>query len=87
MTEHGSRNIWLRMTDRAGLTEPGKKPPTQSPKLLLFQTIVWSASFVLWLSFVIRDGGQTNILHGALVVMSLSLAVANFLMLMKSKKR
>lgn len=79
--------MWLRMTDRAGLTEPGKKPPAQSPKWLLFQTIVWSASFVLWLSFVIRSGGQMNFLHGVLAIMSLALAVANFLMLMKSKRR
>lgn len=50
-----ARNVWLRMTDAMGLTEPGKKPQRQSPKMLLFLTVLWSLSAVVWLVQVVRD--------------------------------
>lgn len=43
------------MTDAMGLTEPGKKPQRQSPKMLLFLTVLWSLSAVVWLVQVVRD--------------------------------
>lgn len=54
------RNAWLRMTDKMGLTEPGRKPPRQSPRLLLFFTVLWSLSTVVWTLQVVRDVSRGN---------------------------
>ncbi|HEX9229968.1 MAG TPA: hypothetical protein VF885_25495 [Arthrobacter sp.] len=87
MTERRRRNVWLRMTDQAGLTEPGKKPQPISPKALLFGAIVWSVSAVLWLSVAFRTEGQIQFLHGVLVAISLTLAAGYVVMLFRSNKR
>lgn len=37
--------------DAMGLTEPGKKPLRPSSRVLLFLTVLWSASTVVWSAF------------------------------------
>lgn len=83
------RNVWLRMTDSLGLTAPGRKPEMPGPRLLWIQAIGWSASTLLWVVMLVRapQGRDTQILYGVLVVLSLVLAVGNFVMLRRSAKR
>jgi hypothetical protein len=85
----GHRNVWLRMTDSLGLTEPGKRPETPGPRLLWIQTIGWSASTLLWIVMLIRgqQGHDAQILYGVLIVLSLVLAVGNFVMLRRAIRR
>lgn len=87
MGERRSRNMLLRMTDQAGLTEPGKKAPLPSSGMLLFGTILWSVSAIIWIFLAVRMQDEAQILYGVLVILSLMLAVANFVMLRKSRKR
>lgn len=88
MRDRQSRNLWLRMTDQVGLTEPGKKAQLPSSGMLLFATTLWAATAVIWLSLAFQtNDGEGRVLYGVLVVLSLVLAVANFMMWRKSKKR
>jgi hypothetical protein len=88
MTGSGPRNAWLRMTDMMGLTEPGKKPPKLSRRVLLFWTVLWSLNSVLWLTLTITEfsRGNPDYLHLILTVISLVLAVAYFVMWRQSEK-
>jgi hypothetical protein len=85
----GRRNAWLRMTDSMGLTEPGKKPATPAPRILIIQTIGWFAMTLLWIGMLLQgqQEGQAQVLYGVLVVLSLVLAVGNFVMLRRSTRR
>ncbi|XAS69255.1 hypothetical protein V3C33_08395 [Micrococcaceae bacterium Sec5.7] len=87
MEDGRPRNAWLRMTDMMGLTEPGKKPQKQSPRVLLFLTVLWSLSTIAWLVQVIRDYsiGATDYFKVVLAVSFFVLAVANYVMWRKSK--
>jgi hypothetical protein len=83
------RNAWLRMTDTMGLTEPGKKPQRQSPKILLFFTVLWSLSAIVWLVQVVRDvsmGTADYYLKVVLAVAFLILAFAYYVMWRNSRK-
>lgn len=83
------RNAWLRMTDSMGLTEPGKKPQRQSPKTLLFFTVLWSLSAVVWSVQVVRDvsmGTSDYYLKVVLAVAFLILAIAYYVMWRNSRK-
>ena len=88
MTGSGPRNAWLRMTDMMGLTEPGKKAPRPSRRVLVFWTILWSIDSVLWLSWTAVDfsQGKADYLHLILAVLSVVLAVAYLVMWLQSKK-
>jgi uncharacterized membrane protein YcjF (UPF0283 family) len=77
------------MTDKMGLTEPGRKPPRQSPRLLLFFTVLWSLSTVVWTVQVVRDVSRGNpdyLLKAVLAVSFLVLAIASYTMWRKSKR-
>lgn len=88
MTGSGPRNAWLRMTDMMGLTEPGKKAPKPSRRVLLFWTVLWSLTSVLWLTLTVMEfsRGTPDYLHLILTVISLVLAVAYLVMWWQSKK-
>lgn len=87
MGERRSRNLWLRMTDQTGLTEPGKKAELPTSGFLLFATILWVVSTIIWLWLAFQTQDEVQILYGVLVVLSLVLAIANFVMFRKSRKR
>jgi uncharacterized membrane protein YcjF (UPF0283 family) len=83
------RNAWLRMTDNMGLTEPGKKPRSPSPRLLLYFTVLWSLSTVVWTIQVVRDissGTPEYLMKAVLAVSFLLLAIASYMMWRKSKR-
>jgi hypothetical protein len=86
MTGGKPRNGWLRMTDAMRLTEPGKKAQWPSSRILLFMAILWSVSTVTWsaFTFMVSDGTPIYVL---LSVMSLVLAIANYVMWRQSRKR
>lgn len=77
------------MTDAMGLTEPGKKPQRQSPKMLLFLTVLWSLSAVVWLVQVVRDvsmGASDYYWKVVLAVLFFVLAIAYCVMWRNSKR-
>jgi hypothetical protein len=89
MAGNGRRNAWLRMADMMGLTEPGKKPQQPSRRVLVFWTVLWSVSAVVWLSMTaieLFQGTSDYVLHLLLTVISLVLAVGFFVMWLESKK-
>lgn len=87
MTRGGRRNPWLRMTDSMGLTEPGKKPEMPGPRLLLFQVVLWFAMTLVWIGMLTQTQGEdVQVLYGVLVVLSLVLTVANFVLLRRARK-
>lgn len=75
------------MTDQTGLTEPGKKAELPTSGFLLFATILWVVSTIIWLWLAFQTQDEVQILYGVLVVLSLVLAIANFVMFRKSRKR
>ena len=86
MGERRLSNMWLRVTDQAGLTEPGKKERLPSSGMLLFAAIGWLVSAMIWLYLGFQTQDEIQLLYGVLVLLSLVLAIANFVMLRKSKK-
>lgn len=86
MTGGGQRNVWLRMTDALGVTEPGKKPEKPSPRILLFQTIIWFVSTLVWFALAMQTEGEFQVLSVVLIVLSLVLAVGNLVRLLQSRK-
>lgn len=85
MTGGGRRNVWLRMTDSIGVTEPGKKPERPSPRMLVLQAVGYTVLTVIWSMLAFRT--QDNIVYLIAGVLSLVLAVAAFVMLLQSKRR
>lgn len=87
MTRGGRRNSCLRMTDSMGLTEPGKNPEMPGPRLLRFQVVLWFAMALVWIGMLTQTQGEdVQVLYGALVVLSLVLTVANFVLLRRARK-
>lgn len=88
MTGDARRNFWLRMTDSMGVTEPGKQPERGSPRFLMLQAVVWLASLLVWVYFIIRTLGdlEQQILYGGLAFLSLALVVVNIVLLRQAKK-
>ena len=76
------RNAWLRLSDTAGLTEPGRKPQRQSPRLRLFLTVLWSLAAFVWAVQVVRDVfmGNPDYLKAVIASLFLILAIANYVM-------
>lgn len=81
MGERKSRNLWLRMTDQTGLSEPEGKAQLPSPGMHLLATVLWAVSAVIWLSLAFQAQGEIQILYAILIVLSLGLAVNSFVML------
>lgn len=86
MTGSKPRNAWLRMTDAMGLTEPGKKPQRPSSRVLLLMTVLWSASTATWSAFTFKGFSDGTPIYVLLSVMSLVLAIANYVMWRQSRK-
>lgn len=82
------RNAWLRLSDTAGLTEPGRKPQRQSPRLRLFLTVLWSLAAFVWAVQVVRDVfmGNPDYLKAVIASLFLILAIANYVMWRRSKR-
>jgi succinate-acetate transporter protein len=74
------------MTDRMGLTEPGVKPARPSPRALLFSVVLWFVSALLWFAMVMQAQNGIQVLYVVLALTSLTLSVANFVMLRQSRK-
>lgn len=78
MTDGGHRNVWLRMTDSIGVTEPGKKPARPSPGILALQMVGYTAMTVVFTALAFRT--QDYIVFLIAGGTSLILAVASFVM-------
>lgn len=86
MTGGDRRNVWLRMTDSMGVTEPGRKPEKPGPRILLFQVVVWFVSTLVWFALSIQTEGEFRVLSVVLLALSLVLAVGNAVRLLRSRK-
>lgn len=78
MTDGGRRNVWLRMTDWIGVTEPGKKPARPSPRILVLQIVGYTVMTVCFTALAF--GTQDNIVFLIAAALSLIVAVASLVM-------
>jgi hypothetical protein len=85
MTAGGRRNVWLRLTDSVGITEPGRKPEPPSLRLLVLQTVGYTVLTVIWALLAV--GTSDNVVYLIAGFLSLVMAVVSIVMLFRSRRR